>query len=154
MNKSKGKCFLVCSVSAFAADQPSKTGTFCISEATHPQHVTVIGRRPPFNYHFMSAPCLNWCINTIFYVLWSEQFRIKSTLLRSRQTSPASATLLPLGNVDRARLRCTDTNILLSAKIFKFDMVCKQKRAYVPSISWNVLHELKPLIMHPCGQAK
>lgn len=95
--------------------------------------------------HHDSASSKLVCLNYINRALWSERLRIKSTLLGSWQTSPASATFLPHGNADRARLRCTDTDTLLNVKMFKFDMACKQKKypASAPSISWNVLARLK-----------
>lgn len=107
VNRWKGKCVL------FTADQPSETGSFCIGEATHPQHVPVIGRCPPFNHHIMSAPSFNRCINTIF----SLRYEVNNYGLEARCSDHGRHRRYDHPLMSIARLRCTDTDTLLSAQI-------------------------------------
>lgn len=137
VRRSRGEGF----PSPMAADQPSKTGSFCTREATHPRHVTVIARRPPFRHRTTSAPWPNRCANATFCVTeWTipdEQPAVRTV------ADVVASPWLHWHQHIVERWKCSNSTRIVN-----------KNRACVPSVSWNVQHELKRSRMHPCGRAK
>lgn len=129
------------------AQQPSETGRFCTSEATRPQHVTVIhGARlstitPAQLLVPTGAPTPHFHLRDE-----ASGVGLKSTLCRSRQTSVTSIALAfaALTPAYRWALKKNKTG-------FKFDMACKQIELVCRG---NVRRAVKRSMVHPCGRAE
>lgn len=121
-------------------------------QATHPQHVTVIGRRLPFNYPPMSAPQLvnRYRILFFFYVRYG-QFGIKKARWRDRGRHPHHTVMSSV-----LAVAAPTPNTLLGAEIFKSDTGCKQKMKQLMDRRFPdaCCASLKRCAMHPCGRTK